>query len=103
MTKFVTSTVEAHSNIPKFYLHKINIFISNFVTFVVYFITMISRIPLIIILAFISTLVEVLSEGISHSSHMMLKAAEKGDLETVINYVTKTGVPINVKNNYGVR
>jgi hypothetical protein len=45
----------------------------------------------------------VLSEGISHSSHLMLKAAENGDTNTVIDYITRTGVPINVKNNYGVR
>lgn len=48
-------------------------------------------------------LVVVTSEGISHSSHLMLKAAEKGDTKTVIDYITKTGVPLNVKNNYGVR
>eukprot|EP00428_Durinskia_dybowskii_P065195 CAMPEP_0170373308 /NCGR_PEP_ID=MMETSP0117_2-20130122/10003_1 /TAXON_ID=400756 /ORGANISM="Durinskia baltica, Strain CSIRO CS-38" /LENGTH=280 /DNA_ID=CAMNT_0010628197 /DNA_START=100 /DNA_END=942 /DNA_ORIENTATION=+ len=44
----------------------------------------------------------VTSEGISHASHQMLKAAENGDTETVINYITKTGVPLTVKNNYGV-
>lgn len=43
------------------------------------------------------------SEGISHSSHLMLAAAEKGDTKTVIDYITITGVPMNVKNNYGVR
>ncbi len=43
------------------------------------------------------------SEGISHASHLMLIAAEKGDTKTVIDYITVTGVPINVKNNYGVR
>lgn len=42
-------------------------------------------------------------EGISHSSHLMLLAAEKGETQKVIDYITKTGVPINVKNNYGVR
>jgi amino acid permease len=47
--------------------------------------------------------VAVISEGISHSSHMMLKAAENGDTNTVIDYIKRTGVPINVKNNYGVR
>lgn len=43
------------------------------------------------------------AEGISHSSHLMLIAAEKGDTKTVVDYITVTGVPINVKNNYGVR
>lgn len=45
----------------------------------------------------------VVPEGISHSSHLMLVAAEKGETQKVIDYITKTGVPINVKNNYGVR
>lgn len=48
-------------------------------------------------------LFSVASEGISHSSHLMLAAAEKGDTKTVIDYITITGVPMNVKNNYGVR
>jgi len=48
-------------------------------------------------------LFSVASEGISHSSHLMLAAAEKGDTKTVIDYITVTGVPMNVKNNYGVR
>jgi hypothetical protein len=42
-------------------------------------------------------------EGISHASHLMLKAAEDGDTEKVIDYVKNVGVPINVKNNFGVR
>lgn len=48
-------------------------------------------------------LLSINSEGISHSSHLMLLAAENGETKTVIDYVTVTGVPINVKNNYGVR
>jgi hypothetical protein len=33
----------------------------------------------------------------------MLVAAENGDTKTVIDYITVTGVPMNVKNNFGVR
>jgi amino acid permease len=58
---------------------------------------------LYIAVVFWAVLVAVGSEGISHSSHLMLKAAEKGDTPTVIDYIRKTGVPMNVKNNYGVR
>jgi hypothetical protein len=43
------------------------------------------------------------AEGISHASHNMLIAAERGETERVIDYLTKTGVPMNTKNNYGVR
>lgn len=43
------------------------------------------------------------SQGISHASHLMLKAAEQGDKKTVVDYITKTGVPLSVKNNFGVR
>ena len=55
------------------------------------------------VFAFLVIMGLVTSEGISHASHQMLKAAENGDTETVINYITKTGVPLTVKNNYGVR
>ena len=48
-------------------------------------------------------ILRVAPEGISHSSHLMLLAAEKGETKKVIDYITITGVPINVKNNYGVR
>jgi hypothetical protein len=42
-------------------------------------------------------------EGISHASHNMLIAAERGETQRVIDYLTINGVPLNTKNNFGVR
>eukprot|EP00601_Ochromonadales_sp_CCMP2298_P019614 CAMPEP_0173314196 /NCGR_PEP_ID=MMETSP1143-20121109/25191_1 /TAXON_ID=483371 /ORGANISM="non described non described, Strain CCMP2298" /LENGTH=341 /DNA_ID=CAMNT_0014256751 /DNA_START=114 /DNA_END=1136 /DNA_ORIENTATION=- len=41
-------------------------------------------------------------EGISHASHNMLIAAERGETQRVIDYLTINGVPLNTKNNFGV-
>jgi len=44
----------------------------------------------------------VAGEGISHASHNMLIAAQNGETEKVIDYITINGVPMTTKNNYGV-
>lgn len=52
---------------------------------------------IVVICVCVLQLLGVASEGISHSSHLMLIAAEKGDTKTVVDYISVTGVPINVK------
>ena len=39
----------------------------------------------------------------SEASYMMLKAAEGGDTDKVINYITVKHVDKRTRNNYGVR
>ena len=39
----------------------------------------------------------------SQASYNMLKAAEHGDTNKVIQYFTEKGVDKNTRNNYGVR
>lgn len=41
--------------------------------------------------------------GASHAAFLMLKAAESGDTDTVIDLIINKRVVINTKNNYGVR
>ena len=41
--------------------------------------------------------------GMSQASYMMLKAAEDGDTEKVINYITVKHVDKRTRNNFGVR